>query len=117
LIRAIDPADVLAVGDPTREEEAAEATAVNAVIGTALAATSTPADAVRVLVWSVATLCEEAAEPDLVFESVIALLREWRGDSEAIAALHAIAHAPAIEPPEGWQDRLLAAVFAGEAKS
>lgn len=117
MIRAIDPADVLAVGDPTREQEATEATAVNAVIGTALAATPTPADAVRVLVWSLATLCEEASEPDLVFDAAISLLREWRGDPETIAALHRIAGAPDIEPPEGWQERLLAAVFAGEAKS
>lgn len=114
MIRAIEPADVLALGDPTRAEEQAEAAAINAVIGTALAATPTPTAALRVLVWGVATLCEDTAEPGSVLDAAIQLLREWRGDPETDALLRHAFAAPSIEPPEGWQERVLARIAAGK---
>lgn len=75
---AIDPADVIATSDMTPEQEERETDSVVAVVKLALARTTTPTEALRLLVLSVADLAEQADRTADVITAAIALLREWR---------------------------------------
>ena len=103
----IDPAEVMMLELPA-DETAAECDLIGKLAEEARAGAPTPAAAVRCLVYAVTVLAEEDDAPEQVLSAAAGLLRLWRDMGQQVG--DAVAELVDIEPPEGWQERVLAAI-------
>lgn len=79
----IDPTDVVVGERPIRGTEERDAYSIDELHAVALGHTETPADALRLLLFTVQHVADRSARPDDVLTAAIAVLRELRDGPSA----------------------------------
>lgn len=113
----IDPADVVIGDGPVRGTKERDEYSIEELLSVSLGHTETPADAMRLLLFTVADLADRGARPDDVLTAAIAMLRELRdgpsatpdaGDEPVVEQAFADLDAMPV-PPNPSADEIIAA--------